>query len=245
MVQAKAIIFDYIGTLVTPRKYSMSDSMSKLHRALADEGFNTDETEFLRAYQLAHEKYRLLRYGELREVTNSVWVSETLCTLGFSVDIKDEHMNAALNAFFRDFVDSLGLRSGAEKLLIQAAGTYKVGLISNFTYAPVIYASLKKLGINQHFNSVVISQDCGWRKPHPKIFSDALKRLDVKPAEVVFVGDSPKEDIKGALEAGLKTVFVCSQFFGKGDLAASGEKPHFVAQGLVEICDRFLEIAAF
>jgi len=239
---AKAIILDYIGTLASPRSYNMADSMSKLHSNLTEAGFRTEKAEFLRAYQVVHEKYRLVRYGELREVTNAVWVSETLCNLGFDVDVGDERMNAALNVFFQDFIDSLELRPYAEKLLKKATETCKIGLISNFTYAPVVYASLKKLGINHYFNSIVVSQENGWRKPHPKIFADMLQRVKVKPAEAVFIGDSPKEDIKGALKAGMKTVFVHSQFYGAGDLEVSGEKPHVVAKGLQEICDQFSEI---
>lgn len=69
-----------------------------------------------------------------------------------------------------------------------------------------------------------------------------LQRVKVKPAEAVFIGDSPKEDIKGALRAGMKTVFMHSQFYGAGDLEVSGEKPHVVAKGLQEICDQFSEI---
>ena len=80
------------------------------------------------------------------------------------------------------------------------------GLISNFTYAPVIYKSLRQLGINAFFNAVVVSEENGWRKPSSHIFQDALNKLQVQADEAVYVGDSPIEDIKGAKEAGLKTV---------------------------------------
>jgi putative hydrolase of the HAD superfamily len=241
MALAKALIADYIGTLANASCYSMADSMAKLHSALAEAGYRTEKTEFLRAYQIAHEKYRLVRYEELREVTNAVWVSETLCSLGFDVDVEDERMKFALNVFFQDFVDSLELRPCAERLLQKATENCKVGLISNFTYAPVVYASLRKLGIDRYFSTTIVSQENGWRKPHPKIFNDALQKLQVKPSETVFIGDSPKEDIKGALQAGMKTVFVRSQFFTAEDLAASGEKPHMTAKDVEEICDAFFE----
>ena len=48
-------------------------------------------------------------------------------------------MRMALNVFFQDYVDSLELRPYAEKLLKKASETFKLGLISNFTYAPVVY----------------------------------------------------------------------------------------------------------
>jgi putative hydrolase of the HAD superfamily len=240
--QVKAVITDYIGTLTNARCYTMEASMTKLHRALVEAGFETEKEDFLSAYAKAHEKYRVIRYGELREVTNAVWVSETLRSLGFQVSVEDPKMNAALDVFFQDYIDSLELRPCAEKLLKKTAKTCKLGLISNFTYAPVVYDSLRKLGISQYFNATVVSGDNGWRKPHKKIFTDTLKQLKVKADEAVFIGDSPLEDIKGAADAGMKTVFVKSQFYGEGDLEASCQKPDVVAADLQEIYSNFSEI---
>ena len=154
--------------------------MAKLHAWLSEAGFNTNEKQFLEAYAKAHEKYRLIRYGELREVTNAVWVAETLCNLGFRVEADDPRMKAALNVFFQDYVDSLEPRPFAKELLRKAKENCKLGLISNFTYAPVVHCSLRKLGLSRFFNVILVSGDCGWRKPHGNIFTDALKRLQVK-----------------------------------------------------------------
>jgi len=236
MVQAKALVFDFIGTLVNAGGYSMDASIAKLHSALVDEGFNTDRALFLKAYGKAHEKYRLVRYGELREVTNAVWVAETLRDLGFEVDLDNLCLKSALNVFFKDYVNSLVLRDNAVELLEKATQAGKIGLISNFTYAPVVYASLRRLGIGKFFNAVVVSGDFGWRKPHGKIFAEALTRLRVSPWEAVFIGDCPVEDIKGAADAGLKAVFVPSQFYTKHDLDVSGVEADVSVSGLDEVC---------
>ncbi len=242
MPQVKAVITDYIGTLASPRRYTLEASIAKLHSALADVGFETERQKFFDAYTKAHEKYRLVRYGEFKEITNAVWVSETLCSLGYEVNVDDLGMKAALNVFFQDFIDSLVLRPCAEKLLKKASDKFKLGLISNFTYAPVVHASLRQLGINHFFNTVVVSEENGWRKPHKKIFTDTLERLQVKPDEAVYIGDSPIEDIKGAADAGFKTVFVLSQFNSLKDLHASGQKPDIIAEDLEEICRNLARI---
>jgi putative hydrolase of the HAD superfamily len=242
MTQVKAVLLDFIGTLVNARNYHLSASMSKLHSALADEGFETDKDEFLAAYAKAHEKYRLVRYGELREVTNAVWVSETLCNLGFQVCQNNAHLKAALNVFFQDYVDSLVLRPFAEKLLQQASENCKLGLVSNFTYAPVVHSSLRKLHISRFFNAIIVSGDLGWRKPHKLVFEEALRRLHVDASETVYVGDSPLEDIKGAKNAGLRTIFVSSQFNKVHDLAACGVQADFAFRGLGEFHRRFPEL---
>jgi HAD superfamily hydrolase (TIGR01509 family) len=234
----QAIIFDFIGTLVNCRNYSMDKSKLKLHRALVAEEFDINLDKFLEAYDLAHEKYRKVRYGQLQEVTNAVWVSEALCNLGFKIDADDGKVKAALNVFFQDFIDTLELRVGAKELLRQTQSQYKLALISNFTYAPVIYKSLRKLEINSFFNVVVVSEEVGWRKPSGLIFQVALNRLQVQADQAVYVGDSPSEDIKGAKMAGLKTVFVPSQFNKLRDLHDSNQEPDFVAKDLAMVLEQ-------
>lgn len=240
----RAVIFDYIGTLVNCRGYSMADSMDNLHSALVAEGFPLEKTGFLHAYELAHQKYRKIRYEQFREVTNSVWVSEALCNLGFKVSANDARVKTALNVFFQDFIDTLELRAGAKKMLEQTRQQCKLGLISNFTHAPVIHKSLRKLDLCKHFNVIVISEEVGRRKPSPEIFQAALARLKVKAEEVVYVGDSPIEDVKGAKQAGLKTIFVPSQFNKLKDLTQSKQEPTFVAKNLAHVSrslDRLFE----
>jgi HAD superfamily hydrolase (TIGR01549 family) len=210
----------------------MDDSKLKLYSALVAEGFNVDKDRFLAAYSLAHEKYRKVRYEQLREVTNAVWVAEALNNLGFEVKTDDCRVKAALNVFFQDFIDTLELREGAKKLIKQAQQRGKVGLISNFTYAPVIYKSLRKLGISEFFNAVVVSNEVGWRKPSVHIFQEALNRLQVQADEAVYVGDSPIEDIKGAKQIGLKTIFVPSQFNTLKDLYVSKQEPDYIANDM-------------
>jgi putative hydrolase of the HAD superfamily len=242
MACTKAVIFDYIGTLVNCKSYTMEASREKLHKALVNEGFDVAKEKFLQAYIVAHEKYRKVRYEQLREVTNGVWVAEALCNLGFQVTPDDFRVKAALNVFFKDFIDTLELRGGAKKLLKLSKQLCKVGLISNFTHAPVIYSSLRKLRICAAFNAVVVSHENGWRKPSSHIFKDALSRLQVNANEAVYIGDSPVEDVKGAKEAGLKTVFVASRFYTLKDLLDSQQKPDYTARDLKSIYENFSEI---
>ena len=240
----KAVIYDYIGTLVNCRGYSMADSEDNLHRALVAEGFQLDKKEFLDAYTVSHQKYRKIRYEQHQEVTNAIWVSDALCALGYKVSPDDIRIKAALNVFFQDFIDTLELREGAKKLLKQTAAQTKVGLISNFTHAPVIHKSLRKIHIHDYFNAIVISEEVGWRKPSPKIFEEALCRLKIKAEEAIFVGDSPLEDIKGAKDAGFKTVFVPSQFNSLKNLKDSKQQPDEIVTNLQMISEKLLKLCA-
>jgi len=234
-MSCKAVIFDYIGTLVNCNGYTMEASRDNLHRALFAEGFTVSKEKFLEAYIEAHEKYRKVRFEELREVTNSVWVAEALNDLGFQVDYNDYRINCALNVFFKDYIDTFELRIGAKKLIKKAKRTCRIGLISNFTFAPVIYSSLRILGINSLFDTVIVSQENGWRKPSTKIFNAALNKLGVEAQNAVYIGDSPLEDIKGANESGIGTIFLASQFYSFEDLRKSQQLPNYSAKDLTEV----------
>ncbi len=236
----RAVVFDYIGTLVNCRNYSMDASKLNLYNALVSQGFRVTENEFMAAYDVAHEKYRKIRYEQLKEITNAIWVAEALCNLGFEVTADDQRIKVALNDFFQDFIDTLELREGAKKLIKQTQQRGKVALISNFTFSPVIYKSLRKLRINQFFDAVIVSEEVDCRKPSPRIFQDALNRLQVKACETVYIGDSPIEDIKGAKQAGLKTVFVPSQFNSLKELKESKQKPDYIANDL-ELLSQILD----
>jgi putative hydrolase of the HAD superfamily len=51
--------------------------------------------------------------------------------------------------------------------------------------------------------SLVISSEVGFRKPHPSFFHAACAQLGLPPAEVLCVGDDAENDVRGAIRAGL------------------------------------------
>jgi len=62
------------------------------------------------------------------------------------------------------------------------------------------------LGIEPLLDVVVISEECGFRKPDPAIFQRALSTLECEPSSAWFVGDDPVADIEGARGAGLAAI---------------------------------------
>jgi FMN phosphatase YigB (HAD superfamily) len=147
-------------------------------------------------------------------------------------------VKVAVNVFFEDYLNSLELNPCTKEMLMEVSKSYRLGLISNFTYAPVIHAGLRKLGIGQFFNAILVSEDVGWRKPNRRIFQEALARLGVTAHETVFVGDCPQEDIKGAADAGMRTVFVPSQFYSLESLAESKQKPELIVKDICQLRKR-------
>jgi len=235
MKAIRAVVFDFIGTLTTVEEYSYENSERKLYESLQRAGFKLDYAAFVETYERAHQKYRTVRYEKLVEVTNAVWVSEALNLLGCRTLPEDEKISFAINLFFEDYVNSLKLRQDAAKVLEKLSPNYSLGLVSNFTYAPVIHTGLRKLGIRRYFGHVLVSQDFGWRKPSSKVFQEILSRLGKVGRETVYVGDCPLEDIKGAQNAGMKTIFIPSQFYSFADLEKAEAHPDFVVKDLNEV----------
>jgi putative hydrolase of the HAD superfamily len=67
---------------------------------------------------------------------------------------------------------------------------------------------LEGLGLGSFFDTVLISQAEGLRKPDARIFHRALERCGVKqPSEAMFVGDHPEVDVAGAHAAGMVAVW--------------------------------------
>ncbi len=66
----------------------------------------------------------------------------------------------------------------------------------------------RKLGIRDAFETVVASGAAGVSKPSPAIFAQALGRLGVEPAEAAHVGDSLRDDVWGAVRAGMRPVWL-------------------------------------
>ena len=67
---------------------------------------------------------------------------------------------------------------------------------------------IEALEASRYFEAVLISGEVGIAKPDPRIFRQALSRLNAAPGQSVFVGDSMEHDIAGARNAGMMTVYI-------------------------------------
>jgi putative hydrolase of the HAD superfamily len=66
--------------------------------------------------------------------------------------------------------------------------------------------------------SLVISSEVGFRKPHPSFFQAACAHLGLPPAKVLCVGDDPETDVRGAIRAGLAGLLLDRGARRPGDL---------------------------
>jgi HAD superfamily hydrolase (TIGR01509 family) len=83
-----------------------------------------------------------------------------------------------------------------------------MGIVSNtFVPAVVLDRHLEQHGLLDLFPVRIYSCDVGHRKPHRKIFRQALREANLEADKTLFVGDSLRADIDGANRAGLIPVW--------------------------------------
>ena len=90
----------------------------------------------------------------------------------------------------------------------QIAPYYRLGLLSNFDDAQCGREVLGDTGVADRFEAIVISAEVGLRKPDIRIFEHMLAMLQVEPSAILFVGDTPRDDVLGASAAGMHTAWI-------------------------------------
>lgn len=98
---------------------------------------------------------------------------------------------------------------GASELLarVRERGCRTV-LVSNWDHARAGAAMLEGTGLARLLDHVVISEQVGVRKPHPRIFEQALAPSAARPQAALHVGDMAEADAWGAGRLGFKTVWI-------------------------------------
>ena len=84
----------------------------------------------------------------------------------------------------------------------------KLAVCSNFSHTATARAVLERAGLLHHFDTVVVSEDVGLRKPRAEIFAAVATRLGVAPGEILHVGDSLEADVAGAAAVGQQTAWL-------------------------------------
>jgi HAD superfamily hydrolase (TIGR01493 family) len=87
--------------------------------------------------------------------------------------------------------------------VLNALGSFRSAIVSN---ADQEHVAAWNFTLPVEF--ILISETVRAYKPHRLVFERALERLGLAPHEVLHVGDSDVDDVKGAKEAGLSVAWV-------------------------------------
>lgn len=143
---------------------------------------------------------------EKKEVTKEKLFDTRFQIVFDKLDIKADGI-AFETAFRENFHESAILVDGARDLLEYLRSKYKVYVASNASMHQQTNR-MKRAELDGYIDGYFVSEEIGFPKPQKEFFAACFKALpDVKPQDVVMIGDSLSADIKGACEYGLKTIW--------------------------------------
>ncbi len=208
MTRIRAVLFDLYGTIAgfDPPREQIQSAAAALHGLTLDVsgipgGYR--EADDLMAAQNATAPLRTMSEPERAEFFARY---EQLILRSAGADVSEETAGAVWETVRRQ---EYGLAPFADVLPvldeIRRSGRV-VGVVSNM--AEPGEAVRKRVGLSDHVDFVVTSQDAGANKPHPPIFLEALARAGAEPGEALLIGDSLDADIGGAESVGIRAVFM-------------------------------------
>lgn len=86
-------------------------------------------------------------------------------------------------------------------VLTELAGEFRLGALTNGN------ADINAVGLGEYFSFAFSSADVGVSKPAPDMFHAALRHADVDAADTIHVGDNLIDDIAGAGQLGIHTIW--------------------------------------
>ncbi len=93
---------------------------------------------------------------------------------------------------------------------------------------------LEKSGLLPCFHKIYVSDSIGFPKPKKEFFDYVLSEIPEKDKDrILLVGDSPSSDIKGAMNAGLKSVWL--NLFGAE--LSEGYSPDYIISDIRQVKD--------
>lgn len=164
-------------------------------------GINKWHWEQLELGNLTREQVLVNRFGVLFEKLGKC-VDAPKCAKVYEINLSQGHW----------------FLPGAEEAVDALSKKYRLFLASNGT-ASVQKGRMTSANLYRFFETVFVSQEIGHNKPSKAYFDACFASIpDFDREKAIMVGDSLSSDIKGGINAGLKTVWVNPNHLSCGDI---------------------------
>ncbi|TYS57761.1 HAD-IA family hydrolase [Sutcliffiella horikoshii] len=199
----RAVIFDLDGTL--------------LDRDVSLKKFVEDQYErYNQAFAHIHKNTYIDRFIEL-DGRGYVWKDKVYRQLIDEFLINAHTWDELLDDYIHHFPFHCTPFNNVESTLKRLSeDNLSLGMITN-GFEVFQMNNLKALGIDHFFQSILVSEREGIKKPNPEIFRRAAERLQVSLKECLFVGDHPENDVKAAKAVCMTTVWKKDTYWDEVD----------------------------
>jgi len=184
----KAIFLDFDGTIIDSSK-DLANSINFMLKSL---GLKTFEIDLIRSW---------IGGGATK------LVQKALNEAGG--EFSDEALQIFLSHYEKNLINQTYLYDGVKDTLLELKKDYILTLITNKPYK-FVNPILKHFDLDI-FEIVLGGDSLEYKKPHPYPLEYCMDKLNLKPDEVVMVGDS-FNDIEAAKNAGVKSILVTYGF---------------------------------
>jgi putative hydrolase of the HAD superfamily len=205
----KAIAIDFWDTIF--RMESEFDPKSlrleKMKFLLSNFQIKLDENELSALYSEVWNKFDKEWMENYYSMTTEEIIEYFLHKLNIS--IPSQVFENLITAFQEVLLKSPPLlMENAKKEIENLSKKYKLAIISDTGFTPgrVLKIFLQINGLLSNFDVLVFSDEFGKSKPHPDNFMHVANTLNIKPEEMIHIGDNERTDIGGAISVGMKAI---------------------------------------
>jgi len=214
-----SVIFDLGFTLVTFENFTLSNYLKTLNRGLDQMVQYLTETKIITSSATFKAQFKKLRNQNFEqslinyiETPTEVTLNQTLESLNLP-KLKPEIANKAILIYHSTEGAFWKIRPDVEPLLKDLyAKKLKLGVLSNAPFHEGILQILETKKLTQYFKVISSSAQIGFCKPDRRCFEYILNKLGISPEQAIMIGDDLKNDILGAQQLGMKTIYVKRNF---------------------------------
>ncbi len=234
----RALIFDLGSTLIR-FDGEWTEVVSGAHLALVEQlqrdGLKIDGPAVAAEFRRQMEIYYHDRESDFIEVTTAFVLRQVLAESGHA-EVSDEVVRRALERMYRLTEDHWSPMPGVHEVLGALRRDFRLGLISNAGNEANVHRLIDRAGLRPYLDPILISAAVGLRKPNPALFEIVLRAWDLRPREVVMIGDTLGADILGAQNAGMHQIWLTADADNPANRAhADTIIPEATASALAEI----------
>lgn len=231
----RGVFFDLGGTLriCDPAP----EHQARARARMAELAGERDPEALLARIEARYEPYRKWALTEMKESGDlELWQKWLL------PELPEARLKEICHEMTFQYRQVKGLRrmveGGREVIRTLRERGFRLGIISNLIGEREIYDWLREDGLEDSFETVVLSSITHIRKPDPEMYRIACREMRLEPGECASVADNLSRDFTGAKAAGIgQNILFISREKLAGKTITDANRPDWIVHRFIDILD--------